>query len=77
MIIPATSKEQAYSRSFYYKETSNIILYPEYKTGLYATVSQNIDNVSIDDDTLDVIIGNLSLQKSKQENHWFTMIKIN
>ena len=36
--------------------TQDTIINNVTKTGLYATVSQNIDNVSIDDDTIDVII---------------------
>jgi len=79
LVIPANSLEQAYSRSIYFQNTNKILLYPPYISGEYNILIQDGNGIYLDKET-DInkipLIGRLIITKSREENHWFSMIPL-
>ncbi len=77
LVIPANSLEQAYSRSIYFHNTSKILLYPPYTTGNYNVLIQDNNGIQMDINyNVIPLVGRLIITKSKEENHWFSMIPL-
>ena len=80
LVIPANSLEQAYSRCIYFNNTNKILLYPPYMDGEYNVLIQDNNGIQtiskINNDNKSALVGRLIITKSREENHWFSMIPL-
>jgi hypothetical protein len=77
LAIPSITKEQAISRSTYFKKYKKILLYPPYDEEEYKMITQDNNGIYISKDNIDdIIIGRLIINKTKPEDNWFSLIPI-